>query len=302
MSKTAKIWLAIGAVLMVLGALLFVGVMATYGWNFTQLSTVTYKTNTYEAKGAFDKISINVATTRIEFVPTGEETCRVVCVETEKVKHSVSVENGALVIDTVDTRKWYDHICISFGTPKMTGYLPENQYASLQIETNTGDITIAKDFSFETVKIEGDTSDVDCFASVADTMEVELSTGDIYVERVSVGRLELTTDTGDIKIQSAAVNQNVQLETDTGSVMVKKVVVKGSLSAQSDTGDVRLENSDASEITVETSTGDVSGTLLSEKIFITETSTGRISVPETLAGGKCEITTSTGNINIKIGQ
>ena len=51
---------------------------------------------------------------------------------------------------------------------------------------------------------------------------------------------------------------------------------------------------------VNTSTGDVNGTLLSEKIFITDTSTGRVSVPKTTSGGKCEITTSTGDINIGI--
>ncbi len=302
MSKTAKIWLAVGAALVVLGSILFVGAMATCDWDFTKLSTVTYVTNTYKPRGEFDKISIDAATTEIELVLTDEEACRIVCVEAEKVKHSASVENGTLVIDTVDTRKWYDHICISLGTPKMTVYLPQSEYASLVIETNTGDITIARDFSFQTVEIEGDTSDLDCFASVADTMKVELSTGDIYVDTVTAGRLDLTTDTGDIKICSATVEQDVELETDTGAITLENVVAAGRLSVQSDTGDVRFEGSDAIRITVKTSTGDVSGTLRSEKVFITETSTGRISVPKTATGGTCEITTSTGDINIRIQQ
>ena len=63
---------------------------------------------------------------------------------------------------------------------------------------------------------------------------------------------------------------------------------------------MRFENSDAAQISVKTSTGDVTGTLLSEKVFITETSTGTIRVPKTITGGKCEITTSTGNIKIDI--
>ena len=302
MSKTAKIWLAVGAALVVLGSILFAGAMATCDWDFTKLSTVTYVTNTYKPRGEFDKISIDAATTEIEMVLTEEDACRIVCFEAEKVKHSASVENGTLVIDTVDTRKWYDHICISLGTPKMTVYLPQSEYASLQIETNTGDITIARDFSFQTVAVEGDTSDVDCFASVTNAMEVELSTGDIYVNATTVGHLDLTTDTGDIKIHSANVKQDVEIETDTGAITLKNVVAAGRLSAQSDTGDVRFEDSDAARITVKTSTGDVSGTLLSEKVFITETSTGRISVPKTATGGTCEITTSTGDISIRIQQ
>ena len=43
---------------------------------------------------------------------------------------------------------------------------------------------------------------------------------------------------------------------------------------------MRFENSDAAQISIKTSTGDVTGTLLSEKVFITETSTGNISVPK----------------------
>ena len=53
-------------------------------------------------------------------------------------------------------------------------------------------------------------------------------------------------------------------------------------------------------IMVKTSTGNVKGTLLSDKIFVTDTSTGRVSVPKTTSGGKCEITTSTGDIEIEL--
>ena len=70
MSKTVKIWLMTAAALVALGGILFAGVMANYEWDFTKLSTVTYVTNTYEAHGEFDEISIHVDTTDIEFVPT----------------------------------------------------------------------------------------------------------------------------------------------------------------------------------------------------------------------------------------
>ena len=66
------------------------------------------------------------------------------------------------------------------------------------------------------------------------------------------------------------------------------------------TGDVELNGCDASEIFIQTDTGDVEGTLLSDKIFITHTDTGRVKVPSTLLGGKCEIYTDTGNILFEI--
>ena len=300
MSKTVKIWLMTAAALVALGVILFAGVMANYDWDFTKLSTVTYVTNTYEVSDEFDKISINVDTTEIEFVPTENETCRIVCFEAEQVKHSATVQNGTLIISTVDTRKWYDHICISLGSPKMTVYLPQNEYALLFIETDTGDINIPKDFAFDKIEIDGDTSEVDCFASVADLLEIELRTGDIHIDSITAEQVNLTTTTGEITVNDATTKNGIDIKTDTGTITLKNVVAAGSLSVKSDTGDVRFEDSDAAQISIKTSTGDVTGTLLSEKVFITESSTGRISVPKTTAGGKCEITTDTGDIRIDI--
>ena len=300
MSKTTKIWLIIATALVALGAVIFVGVMAQYDWDFTKLSTVTYVTNTYEVSDEFDKISINVDTTEIEFAPTENETCSIVSFEAEQVKHSATVQNGTLIISTVDTRKWYDHICISLGSPKMTVYLPQNEYASLIIETDTGDINIPKDFAFDKIEIDGDTSDVSCFAPVANVLDIELSTGDIIIDSITVDQIKLTATTGEIAVNSVTAKNNIDIETDTGTITLKNVLATGTISIKSDTGDVRFEGSDAIEISVKTDTGDVTGTLLSEKVFITETSTGSINVPKTTSGGKCEITTSTGDINISI--
>ena len=52
---------------------------------------------------------------------------------------------------------------------------------------------------------------------------------------------------------------------------------------------------------MKTGTGNVTGSLLTEKIFLTETGTGRVEVPQTATGGKCQIRTGTGDIRIKIG-
>ncbi len=319
MSKEVKIWLTAAAALVALGVILFAGAMLANGGDLNKLSSVTYTTNTYEADGDFQNISINVETTRIEFTPADDGQCKIVCFEDEKVRHSASVQNGTLVIDTVDTRKWYDHISFSFSQPKMTVYLPRNEYDSLLIETDTGDITIPKDFSFDTLKIDGDTCDVDCSASASHSVEIELSTGDIRLEEIATEQLKLTTDTGRIQIYTADVGANIAIETDTGrveltdsscidlyaesdtgSITLKRVIGAGSFTIKSDTGDITFDHSDAAGIFVNTDTGDVTGTLLSDKVFLTETSTGKISVPKTVSGGKCELETSTGDIKIEV--
>ena len=87
---------------------------------------------------------------------------------------------------------------------------------------------------------------------------------------------------------------------DTGDLTMKNVLASSSVSISRTTGDVKLDRCDASQLSVKTDTGDVVGTLLSEKIFIANSSTGDVNVPQTAKGGKCEITTNTGDISISL--
>lgn len=318
MLKSTKLWLIAGALLMVSGLALFVGAIAAHGWDFAGLSTARYETNTYEPDGVFDNIMIDVETTEIGFAPSGDGKCRIVCFESEKMKHSAAVQNGTLTIKTVDTRKWYDHIGVFFEKPRMTVYLPRDTYASLSIDTATGDITVPGDFSFRELKIEGDTADIECLASVSNVVEMRSSTGSITADGLAADAIRLATNTGRINVDSVVTSGNIDVETntgtvrltdvacadltaesDTGTITLTNVLASGRILIENETGNVRFENSDAADISVRTSTGSVTGTLLSEKVFLTETSTGKVNVPKTISGGRCEIRTSTGSISIE---
>ena len=279
MSKSIKIWLIIALILTLLGASVFAIAMANYDWDFAKLNTDKYVTNTYNPGSEFDRISINVNTTDIKFAPSEDGECSIVGLESDEIKHSILVENGALIIEVSHARKWYEHIGIFYENPKMTIYLPKTEYEALTIETDTGDVSVPKDFSFKAIDIDGDTSDIKCLAT-ASNLEIETSTGDVNLDTVTADRISLSSDTGDIKLKSVVANNNIEIETDTG--------------------DVKFEGSDAKNISVQTDTGDVTGTLLTPKVFFTESDTGRISVPKATTGGKCEITTETGDIKIDI--
>ncbi len=319
MNKTARNWLTAAAILILLGVVLFAVAMAAGGGDLNKLGTVNYTTNTYEPGSDFQNISIDVETTEIEFVPSEDGTCRVVCFEDEKVKHAVSVQNGTLTVKTVDTRKWYEHISVSFASPKLTVYLPQSAYGSLAVKTDTGDMTIPEDFSFDTLTVDGDTCDVTCCASAGERVEIDLSTGAIALEGVTAERMRLKTDTGRVQVRRAAVGEGVRVETDTGrvtledvtcqaldaksdtgSITLTNVVASGNLTVETDTGDIALNDCDASELSLQTDTGDVTGRLLSDKIFLTDTGTGRVSVPSSATGGKCRIKTATGDIRVEV--
>ncbi|MBR2903642.1 MAG: DUF4097 family beta strand repeat protein, partial [Clostridia bacterium] len=152
MSKK-KIWLILSACFMVIGVLIFVIVMSVYRWDFSKLSTVKYQTNTHEISESFRDISIDTATADVILKPTQEAGCKVVCVEEEKIQHTVSVQNDTLTVQVVDERAWYEHIGISFGKTSITVYLPQNAYDTLTIKESTGYVEIAKEFTFASVDV-----------------------------------------------------------------------------------------------------------------------------------------------------
>lgn len=321
MSKRTKIWLVIATSLVLIGCAVFVGVMATLKWDFTKLSTAEYETNEYEVREKYKDISIITDTADIVFVASEDSKTSVVCHEQKNMKHLVTVNDGTLVIEVVDTGKWYDHIGINFGTPKITVYIPQGEYGALLVKSSTGNVEIPKEFKFKGIDISGSTGNVTSYASVSDAVKIKTSTGNICVENISAGALDLSVSTGKVTVSGVNCEGDVTIAVSTGKaylthiacrsfisrgstgdISLENVVAAEKFSIERSTGDVKFDGSDAAEVFVKTGTGDVTGTLLSEKVFIVETDTGRVDVPKTVAGGRCEITTDTGDIRIKTQQ
>ncbi|MCR4962879.1 MAG: DUF4097 domain-containing protein [Firmicutes bacterium] len=320
MKGTARIWLIAAAALICIGILVFCCALAVVHGDIAALGNNDYQTHTWETGEAFRSISILSDTEDIALLPSEDEKCRVVFYEREKEKHSAAVEQGTLSIEKTDAGSWLDHIeFFSVGTAKITIYLPQAEYDSLFIEEDTGDIVLSKDLTFDSVDISTDTGNIDCYASSARRMRMESDTGDIRMENLSAGEIDLAVDTGRVEIRSVGCRgdlavsagagetllsgvscNNLSSGGSTGHIILENVIAAAMITLTRDTGDVRLEQCDAAELLIETATGDVSGSLLSDKVFITQSDTGSITVPESISGGKCKITTDTGDISIVI--
>ena len=285
----------------------------------TACSSMNYETNIHEINEEFNNISIKTDTADIAFVPSNDGMCRVVCYEDAKKNHSVEVQNGTLTLDGVNNKKWYDYIGINIDPPKITVYLPEAEYSSLIIEESTGDIDILRDFKFKSIDVSLSTGDVKCYASAAEAIKIAASTGDICAESISASSLDITVSTGKVTVSDMTCDGNITIGVSTGKtyltdivcknlistgrtgdISLKNVISTEKISVERSTGDVTLDRSDAAELFITTSTGDVEGSLLTDKVFITKTDTGRINVTNSITGGRCEITTETGDIKISI--
>lgn len=318
MSGNTKIWLIVAAVFVVIGLVMVIAFMTVCSGDFTKLSTITYETNEHEVSEAFRNISINTDTADIQFVHSQDDTCKVVCYEAANAKHTVTVEDDTLTVSISDERKWYDHIGINFGSPKIKVYVPYDVCGSLDVDVSTGAVEVPEGFRFESMDITASTGAVKSGAS-SNSIKIKTSTGAIRVENAVTSMLDLSVTTGRVTVTDVVCQGDVKVKVSTGkaaltgvqcknlittgstgSISLRNVTAKEKFSIERTTGDVKFDGCDAAELFVQTKTGNVTGSLLSEKVFITETATGNINVPKSTTGGKCEITTSTGNIKITI--
>lgn len=317
MSKATKKWLIIASCFLLVGFVIFGSISNIIGWDVIPFSQ-DYQTLSGEIMEEFNSISIETTTADIFFTQSRNGTCVVECYDKDDVWYSCEVRDNTLKIQYHDDREWYKHLGLDLDTPKITVYLPKTHYDSLFIEEDTGDIHLPKDFAFKETDITLATGDVNFYAA-ADAVKIKTSTGDVEVEDASIGSLDVSVTTGEVSLENVkcAGDLGVEVTTgeveldgvrcknlasngSTGSITLKNTVATEKLVVDRSTGGVKFEGADAGEITVTTDTGGISGTLLSEKVFIAQSDTGRVSVPETTSGGKCKLTTDTGSIKIKI--
>ena len=223
------------------------------------ITDADYKTTNHNKLGRFEDIYIDTDIADVIIKKT-DGTARVTCFETDKVYHNVKVENGTLKIESVAKHNVHH---IGFVRPlSVTIYLPEKEYGNLEIESDTGNVSISNDFTFKTI-------DISC-------------------------------DTGNVELDTINCSKLI-VDCDTGNVALDNTVASSSMNVDVDTGDIRLSECDAPDINLESSLGDIKGTLLTGKKFIAKSDLGNVDVPENdPTGGVCTIYTDLGNIKITI--
>ena len=226
---------------------------------------------------------------------------------------SIKVSTGDVELENVICSGEIKHKC-------STGKLEARDITAGSVSTvgSSGDVEMERLTVSGEVAVERDTGELEIYGAIMGGIVTKTSTGCVVMERVSAaGDIVLESSTGDITLteikcssfsQSSSTGDlrisNAECETFNSSASSSKLcmtslIVSGTLTAERDSGDVTLDGCDANEIFITTDTGDVRGTLLTDKVFITRTDTGEIDVPETITGGKCKITTDTGDIKIE---
>lgn len=288
----------------------------------------------------FSNIDIAVCQTDVALLPSPDGSCYYKAEIYDNMPCTVNVENGTLTVRQQDNWRWYQYIGFfpMQRNASLEIYLPMDAYERLGVTGATSDITITNGFTFTNAGISNSTGDIDFAAKVTGELMLDCTTGDVLLQDTSADSIDISCTTGDVRISdisttylSARVStgriqivradiadslvakattgdlqlslvdcESLNLTTTTGDGVLAQVIAGGNAVLHSNNGDWEFAGFDAADIQVETSTGDVVGSLLSDKIFLVDTTTGRTDVPQTTSGGICQITTTTGDVRIHI--
>lgn len=251
----------VGTLLFLVGALAFAGVMVRYGFNINRFAQeVSYNQVTYHPEGDFDSVDVSDVEANVRILPATDGACSVVCDETSRRSCIVEVEGGALTVRR--EKKWYDYIVnISLARQKLTIYLPEGEYARMQVKSVSGD-----------VRIEG---------VGAEEIGLRTVSGGIDLEGVALGALDA--------------------ETTSGAVRMRDSVATGDVRVQTVSGGIRLDGCDASNFDLKTVSGSIQGELLRGKAFSVRSVSGAVDVPESeVDQGRFAASTTSGAVRIRV--
>ena len=338
--KTFLIILSV--VIILVGVALVFFTLVANDFDFRKIGKDNSVTTSYEISDGFESLVILDALGYhdVKIEKSGSDKCEIVHTGKDYVRLDREVNDGALVLKTVNTKGFFGRFSLfDFSSSQITVSVPEKEYEKLTVDTASGDVRISglnaksvtvdtasagvylNDMTLETLTLETTSGDISLTdVIVSGKAEIELTSGDSNLNNLSVGSLEIETGSGDVKIRDLFAEGSVDIETVSGDVEIFKANAKSlsidvtsgdielqsflateSITLEAASGEIDFDSCDALKIRIETTSGDVDGTLLTAKSFDAKASSGDVRVPSNDGnGGTCFVRTGSGDIVIRI--
>ena len=207
----------IGALLLIIGAVLSVGALAVNGFSLDGLEGVSYQEITYTPEGEFDRLDVSAVDAEIHIQLAQDGACRVVCDETERWHYAVEVQDGALAVRS--DANWGTGIHINVKSPQLTIELPEKAYAELKLHSVSGD--------------------VDVTGLRIGALAIDTTSGEVELESADAANFSITSVSGDVK-GSLRSGKTFDVRTVSGDVKLPQSTSGGAFRANTTSGDVEI--------------------------------------------------------------
>ena len=310
--------------------------------NFTEKSTFGDTLRTYTAESSICGIIANCDyTADFKLLPSENGTCRVECMESEKICYSVTTENNVLHIECADRRTLFSRYKFSKAQRHATVrvYLPQGAYKSLEVKVTSGDIAVPAGYTFDTASLHSASGDIACCAECG-ALSAQAASGDITLKDTSCGTLALGTASGAVTLLNIKNESGGSIETASGKAQITNYkgdaleigTASGKVSLENAecaalhintasggvdlthtvsadvmeigtaSGSIHFENCDAASLSLDSMSGSVVGTLNTGKAFRAQSRSGKVDVPFDTGEGTCKVSTLSGSIRVKIAE
>ena len=133
------------------------------------------------------------------------------------------------------------------------------------------------------------------------SLTAQSTSGSVCVETAALEALTAETVSGSIALSHVRCGE-ISVKSTSGRIGLTDAIAEAGLRVKSVSGSIALEDCDGGDVRIQTTSGSVEGTLLSDKLFVADSTSGSINVPLSRGAEKCEITTVSGSIAIEIGR
>lgn len=174
---------------------------------------------------AFTSIEIEAAEDMdVRFALSIDEMSHVSYYDSDKLTHSVRVENGTLVIFCTDDRGIASGLGLG-DDPYITVSIPDGDYERISVVTGEGSISAGMELDCRSMELTTGKGDISVTNITADTLTLATQSGDITLATAAAGSVSVTSETGDFSIMNIDA-KTANIFTDKGMAECYNVTVE----------------------------------------------------------------------------
>ena len=206
-------------------------------------------------------------------------------------------KHNTLEIKQIRKMNWLEQLLLNVKTDcSVTLALTEEAYQMLKADSNSGNVVVEENFSFDSAKISTASGDV-VFYARANDFSADTASGNVSLRRQTGGNIHVGTASGSIYVDGADLTGGVKLSAASGSVTAKNVTALA-LTANTTSGNVSLSGVRADRVSADTTSGSVSFSGVRAEHISAETTSGRITMSDAVAADQLNAESTSGNVNL----
>ena len=301
------------------GAIFALGVVVTVGGALAMRSSMAKKAESgnvgFEKKEEvitddFDSIKICEISHDIKIVESDSDEVKVEYYDSEKYVHDIDVKGDTLTIGVnsyTDGTPWWEWVTFDMdwiygettGDYQLTVYLPEGEYGSLELDNVSSNMIVPEGYTFDDLTVNTTSGDIAAECSVTGSVKISTVSGEVKLANGTPSDVDINTTSGNADLNDMTVAGLINISTISGEITLTNVVTDD-VDINTTSGEIIFNDLTTGTANIDTTSGDVSGTIAGDHEYDTSTVSGDIDLPSNINGEpKIDISTVSGDISLK---